>query len=195
MALRDYCDDSLTDKNTVHSYLDVYEELFSSKKKSATHILEIGIGPYPPNGGSILMWAEYFKNAEIHTADIISIDQVSLDLVRHPRIYLHTSNNAYNERFIENRFLNKGILFDILIDDGPHTLDSMISFLTQYSSLLKSDGILVIEDVQEVEWMEILQAATPHSLKPYIRIVDRRDVKGRYDDMMFIIDLSNHSTV
>jgi hypothetical protein len=195
MALHDYCNDHLTDKNTVHSYLDVYEELFSSKKESATRVLEIGIGPYPPNGGSILMWAQYFKNAEVHAADLISIDQVNSDLICHPRIYLHTSNNAYNEHFIENRFRNKGILFDVLIDDGPHTLVSMISFLTQYCSLLKPDGIMVIEDIQEVEWMDILKAATPIGWRPHIRMVDRRGIKGRYDDMMFVIDLSNHSTI
>jgi cephalosporin hydroxylase len=190
MTLRAYCNDSLTDKDTVHSYVDVYEALFSSKRDSATHVLEIGIGPYPPNGGSILMWAQYFKNAEIHAADIISMDQVNSDLVHHPRIHLHCSTNAYHERFVENRFLNKEVRFDILVDDGPHTLESMVSFLTLYSPLLKSDGILVIEDVQEISWMEILRAATPAPLKPYVHVVDLRSMKGRYDDMMFVIDLS-----
>lgn len=189
--LSTYCDDRFTDKNTVHSYIDVYESLFSSKKDSARHVLEIGIGPYMPNGGSILMWASYFPNAHIHTADIIHIDQVNTDLIDHPRIYLHTSNDAYHKKFFTNTFLSKEMKFDILIDDGPHTLESMIQFITLYSQLMKEDGILVMEDVQQFDWISILKMCTPEELKPYIEVYDRREVKGRYDDIMFVINKSS----
>ena len=36
-------DDTRTDKNTVHSYLDLYQELLSSRKNSAKSVLEVGI--------------------------------------------------------------------------------------------------------------------------------------------------------
>ena len=187
--LSDYCDDRFTDKNTVHSYIDLYQTLFESKKESATHILEVGIGPIShQNGGSITMWADYFMNAQIHTADIISIDQVRKELLDHPRIHLHTSNNAYNMNFFTNTFLSKGLKFDMLLDDGPHTLESMIDFVTMYSQLLKDDGILVVEDVQNIKWLDALRGVTPDVLKPYIRVYDRRDVKGRYDDIVFTIN-------
>lgn len=189
--LASFCEDYYTDKNTVHSYIEVYQQLFESKKYSAKNVLEIGIGPYMPNGGSIKMWAGYFPNAQIHAADVISIDQVNTDLIDHPRIHLHTSNDAYNNKFFTNRFLSKGIKFDILVDDGPHTLDSMIQFITMYSKVLKEDGILVIEDVQQFEWMDRLRECTPEDLKPYIQIYDRREVKGRYDDLMFVINKSS----
>ena len=68
MNLITFCDDTLTDKNTTHSYIEAYEELFSAKKETATHVLEIGIGPYMPNGGSILMWAGYFSQAKAEIA-------------------------------------------------------------------------------------------------------------------------------
>lgn len=56
MSLINYCDDRLTDKNTSHSYVEVYEKLFAAKKESATHVLEVGIGSIPHwNGGSIKM--------------------------------------------------------------------------------------------------------------------------------------------
>ena len=108
MELINYCDDRLTDKNTSHSYVEVYQKLFASKKESATHVLEIGIGSIPYwNGGSIKMWADYFTNAQIHAPDIVNIDIVYPDIISHPRIYLHTSNDAYNDRFFENTFLSK----------------------------------------------------------------------------------------
>lgn len=187
--LTDYCDNGLTDKNTVHSYLEVYQSLFEKKQLTATQVLEVGIGPYiDSNAGSIRMWAKFFPNADVHGCDVISIDNVHPCVINHPRIHLHTSNNAYNQKFIATKFTSKGITFDIVVDDGPHTLESMIQFITLYLPLLKADGILVIEDVQDIAWLETLTQVTPDAFKPYIQKYDRRSVKGRYDDIMFVIN-------
>jgi hypothetical protein len=187
--LSDYCDDRLTDKNTVHSYIDLYQELFQSKRESAVNILEIGIGPaMHMNGGSIQMWADYFYKAKVHAVDIIPIDQVNPSLISHPRIHLHTANDAYNVNFFKNTFLSKNLVFDILLDDGPHTLISMVTFIKLYSRVMKHDGILVIEDVQDITWAETLRENTPPELQPYVEIYDRREVKGRYDDIVFVIN-------
>ncbi len=185
--LAHYCNDRLTDKNTVHSYIDLYQALLAHKKDTATHILEVGIGPYQPNGGSILMWAGYFQNAEVHALDIISINDVHSELISHPRIHLHTKQDAYNPLIVKNTFSSKGMKFDMVLDDGPHTLDSMTQFIRLYSPLLKDDGILIIEDVQAIEWMDTLREATPDALKAGIEVYDRRSVKGRYDDLVFVI--------
>ena len=187
--LTDCCDNGLTDKNTVHSYLEVYEALFQKKKFTAQRVLEIGIGPIPyQNGGSIRMWSMYFPNADIHTCDIIPLDHVHPCLIDHPRIFLHTSNNAYSMNFVTNTFSSKNMKFDILVDDGPHTLASMIDFLRMYLPLLKDDGILVIEDVQDISWIDNLREMTDEPWKPFIEVYDRRSVKGRYDDIMFVIN-------
>ena len=187
--LSDYCDNKLTDKNTIHSYLDVYQSLFEKKRLSATQVLEVGIGPYiVSNAGSIKMWADFFPNADVHGCDIISIDTVNQCVMNHPRIHLHTSSNAYNPNFIMTKFTSKGITFDIVVDDGPHTLESMIHFIKLYIPLLKEDGILVIEDVQDIAWIKTLTQTTPDEFKPYIQTYDRRQVKGRYDDIMFVIN-------
>ena len=51
-----------SDKNTSHSYLPTYEQLFRSKIETAENVLEVGIGNfYEKNGGSILLWSQYFK--------------------------------------------------------------------------------------------------------------------------------------
>ena len=187
--LSDYCDDRLTDKNSTHSYIDLYQDLFGSKKESATHILEIGIGPTAHmNGGSISMWADFFTKAHIHAVDIISIDKVNPNIIGHPRIHLHTSNDAYNINLFKNTFLSKNLVFDILLDDGPHTLESMIVFVKLYTRVMKHDGILAIEDVQDIEWIDKLREVTPRELLPYVEVYDRRDVKGRYDDIVFVIN-------
>lgn len=191
MSLINYCDDRLTDKNTSHSYVEVYEKLFAAKKESATHVLEVGIGSIPYwNGGSIKMWADYFTNAQIHAPDVINIDIVYPDLISHPRIYLHTSNDAYNDKFFENTFLSKNMKFDIVIDDGPHTLESMIKFINTYSKIMKDDGILVVEDLYDMSWSSKLLENTPQELIKYVKVFDRSKVKGRHDDILFVIDKS-----
>jgi len=187
--LTDFCDNGLTDKNTVHSYLPVYEMLFASKRLTATDVLEIGIGPAPhQNGGSIRMWHLYFNNATIHACDIIHINDVHRCIVDVPRINLYASTDAYTPAFTVNVFLMKNIKFDILLDDGPHTLPSMLSFINLYLPLLKDDGILAIEDVQDITWINALRTATPDALKPYIEVYDLRSVKGRWDDIIFVIN-------
>src|SRR6185369_13519508 len=45
------------DKGTVHSYIEVYEELFAPYRKKAKNILEIGL----MSGESLRMWTEYFS--------------------------------------------------------------------------------------------------------------------------------------
>jgi hypothetical protein len=191
MSLVDLVDNSKTDKNTSHSYLPLYEKLFSHKRDSATHVLEIGIGPQEGmNGGSIKLWRDYFTVADIHTVDIIPMNLVYPLIQNDPRIHLHTEKNAYDNSFVSSTFGDNNIKFDILIDDGPHTLDSMKSFIQLYAKYMKDDGILVIEDIQDIKWIPTLKFVTPLGLKEYIEIYDLRKNKGRYDDIVFVINKS-----
>jgi hypothetical protein len=191
MSLVDLVDNNRTDKNTLHSYLPLYDSLFSKKKDTATNILEVGIGPFKAsNGGSIKLWRDYFTNARIFAIDILPLDQVYDLIKKDHRIQLYTNTNAYDMNFVHNTFINNNIKFDMVLDDGPHTIESMIQFVSLYSNLLKDDGILVIEDVQDFSWIEILTRTTPNHLKQFIEVYDLRANKGRYDDIVFVINKS-----
>ena len=79
MSLLKLVDNSRTDKNTVHSYLDLYQSLLSKKKFTAKNVLEIGIGDGNQgvtNGGSIKLWNDFFINAKVHALDICHINNV-----------------------------------------------------------------------------------------------------------------------
>ena len=78
----------------------------------------------------------------------------------------------------------------MMIDDGPHTLESMKQFIKLYSQVMTNDGILIIEDIPKWEWIEILTNETPKNLKEFIKSYDLRNIKGRYDDIVFTIDKS-----
>ena len=78
----------------------------------------------------------------------------------------------------------------MILDDGPHTLESFIMFIKLYSDLLTDDGILVIEDIQYPQWLKIMYDNVADELKPYIEIYDLRKNKNRYDDILFVINKS-----
>jgi len=190
MSLEDLADNNRTDKNTTHSYLPLYQKLLVKKKETAKNVLEVGI----QNGGSIKLWHDFFINANVYGLDIEHIDSKNInvtDIVNNEKIILHTSCDAYNKEFFYNNFLNKNIKFDFILDDGPHTLQTMVEFIYYYSQLMTDDGILIIEDVQSWDWISILISEVPENLKEFIKVYDLRDIKGRYDDIVFTIDKLN----
>lgn len=184
MSLVSLIDNSRTDKNTTHSYLDLYEKLLCSKKETALNVLEIGID----RGGSIKLWSDYFPNATVYGLDIMHIDTIWDGLKNNDKIILYTSSDAYDEKFFNDTLLSKNIKFDMMLDDGPHTLDSMKKYITLYSQLLADNGVLILEDVADWNWIEQLKECVPDNLKEFVETYDLRQNKGRYDDIVFVIN-------
>jgi hypothetical protein len=193
MSLIELVNNSKTDKNTTHSYLELYQKLLISKKETAKNVLEVGIGNFgEKNGGSIKLWKDFFTNATIYGLDILPIDRVMDELLNDDRVILYTSSNAYDNNFFTTQFLNKNIKCDFMLDDGPHTLESMKQFIKLYSQIMTDDGILIIEDVQSCDWIDTLKNEVPDNLKQFIKVYDLRENKNRYDDIVFTIDKSNN---
>jgi len=187
MNLEEIVDNSRTDKNTVHSYLPLYQKLLINKRETAKNVLEVGIC----YGGSIKLWSDFFTNATVYGLDIMNMDDVWESIKNNEKIILHTSTNAYDNDFFSNNFLHKNIRCDFMLDDGPHSLESMVQFIKLYSQIMTDDGILIIEDVQSWDWIETLKDTVPENLKQCIKIYDLRPNKNRYDDIVFTIDKSN----
>jgi cephalosporin hydroxylase len=183
MSLIELVNNQKTDKNTVHSYLNLYESLLKNKKNSCKNVIEVGI----QWGGSIKLWHDYFPNATIYGCDIYDESNIWDKIKNNDRIKLFNSTNAYDPLFI-NKI--KDIRFDFALDDGPHTLESMIKFIELYLPLMEEDGILIIENVQDIKWLDILISFVPDELKKNIKTYDFRAVKNRYDDIVFVIDNS-----
>ena len=181
MNLEELVNNSRTDKNTVHSYLPLYQQLLISKKETAKHVLEVGIHL----GGSIKLWNDFFTNAMVYGLDIMDSKNVWEEIIN-DKIILHTSTDAYNHEFFNTHLSNKK--FDFMLDDGPHSLESMKQFIKLYSQIMTDDGILIIEDVQSWDWIELLKHEVPEHLRPFIKVYDLRHIKNRYDDIVFTID-------
>jgi hypothetical protein len=190
MSLIELADHTRTDKNTVHSYLELYQTLLAHKKDTAKNVLEIGI----LYGGSIKLWGDFFINAMVHAVDILPSTHIWDELKCKNNIVVYSSVDAYDDAFFTSHFLHN-IRFDMMLDDGPHTLESMTQFIKLYSQIMTEDGILIIEDVQSLEWIEHLRNAVPHHLKSFVNVYDLRSIKGRYDDIVFTIDKSKNRMV
>ncbi len=179
MNLRSLVDNSMTDKDTIHSYLDTYDNLFKEKRDTATNILEIGIA----EGGSLKLWRDYFNKANVYGIDIANKCLNDEDRIT----YLFNMNaSLFNTDYFNNKF-------DIIIDDGSHSLTDQCVFIEKYLPLLKDDGILIIEDVQDIQHLNIFTNITPLIFKPYIETYDLRENKGRYDEILFVINKNKMS--
>jgi cephalosporin hydroxylase len=156
--------------------LDKYDELFSPIKSTAKLVVEIGVH----KGGSIKLWDDYFEQAKVIGMDTTppSHHYSSVDLSS-PTIEIRICD-AYTEAV--SSFIKDA---DVIIDDGPHTLASQLKFLELYSSSVKVGGRLIIEDIQNPDTeIEMLRQATPTGFT--LEVDDRRNVKGRYDDVLMI---------
>ena len=76
----------------------------------------------------------------------------------------------------------------MIIDDGNHVLDSMKKAMELYLPMLKDDGIFIIEDLRDIQWLDILEGVTPLEDRKYIKKFDLRRNKNRWDDILFVID-------
>lgn len=178
-------DNSLTDKNTAHTYIDLYDTLFTPIRANASNILEVGIY----HGGSIQLWCDFFPRAHIYGVDICNLDFIKKESIKTDHnITLYTNTNAYDNNFIKEHFINKNIYFDMILDDGPHTLQSNIDLILLYSQLLTKNGIIVIEDIQNINYINILIENVPINLKKYIQVFDLRYLNNRYDNIVFVIN-------
>ena len=80
----------------------------------------------------------------------------------------------------------------MILDDGPHTLESMKTYVKYYSQLLTEDGILILEDIQSWDWIDIIKAEIPQELQQFVSTFDLRPNKNRYDDIVLVINKSKN---
>lgn len=162
-----------TDKTTVHSYGEFYDRALEPYRGRPIRLLEIGVD----RGGSLRLWDAYFEGQ----ADIVGVD---IDLSRLEATAEWSACFARGDAYTAEMAGSLGDL-DVIIDDGPHTLHSMLTLIDLYVPRLRPGGLMVIEDVQDWCWYESLMNAVPDGSRWEAH--DLRHVKGRYDDMLFVI--------
>lgn len=170
-----------SDKGTEHDYINgYYDAEFTPKKDYHIRIMEIGV----LNGESINLWQRYFDYAEILGVDIHITNQAKSNVNTSNRCGFLSDGSAYEQRFVDNYADNDW--WDYIIDDGPHTLQSQLSFIELYYPAIKKGGKLIIEDIQSKSDLETIEQRLKE-LKYKYKIFDLTANKGRYDDILIEI--------
>jgi len=172
------------DSKNGHSYVqNFYEKEFKKFKNKNISLIEIGIF----TGGSLKLWKEYFTNPKKIVGVDITTEYLS-DKYSNIEGIEYYFQNAYHVEFIK-KFEN----FDIIIDDGPHTLQSQIEVIRMYLPKLNKGGIFVIEDIQDYSWFnylieefKIISEGDLSEMCYETESLDFRETLGRSDDMMFL---------
>lgn len=139
-----------TDKVGSHHYTQHYMSHFKKFRYKPINLLEIGVGGYenPYYGGqSLRMWKRYFPLGKIFSLDIY--DKSSL---QEKRIQIFKGSQI-DRGFMEYVTEKIGAL-DIIIDDGSHVNEHVITTFKILFPKLKDGGIYVIEDTQTSYWKD-----------------------------------------
>ncbi len=165
------------DKGTVHSYVEVYEELFAPYRETARRVVEIGI----MGGHSLRMWEEYFPAAEVWGVDLCDQPFGGLADLR-PMIAEGTHKiallDATDPKQVEEVFGD--MTFDVIIDDASHQLSDQSKIWNNFKPRLSPGGIYVIEDIEDID------RDRPLFLTLGCRVLDRRHIKNRFDDVLVV---------
>jgi hypothetical protein len=163
-----------TDKGTIHDYIDgYYSNEFTPKKDNNLNLLEIGVN----RGYSIELWREFFNQILI-----VGLDNIKEYNEQHTNV-LYRITDAYTESELE--FYEDGI-FDYIIDDGPHSVQTQLFSINHYYNKLKQFGKLIIEDIQTDNDLRTLISRCKE-LNYEHKVFDLRLNKGRYDDIILEI--------
>lgn len=130
-----------------HNYHLHYADKFKDIRHKVRKVLEIGVF----RGHSMLMWKDYFPNAEIYGVDIEYTKHHfgvnALELCKdEPRIHLY-QYDACNVLNVKLLIQEIGGNFDVIIDDGSHHPYHQLFSLLHYTPYLKETGVFVVEDV------------------------------------------------
>ncbi|MBG6109813.1 hypothetical protein IWX84_000674 [Flavobacterium sp. CG_9.10] len=134
--------------NCIHKwihYFDIYDFWFNKYKNKPIVILEIGVY----QGGSLNMWRDYFgEEAQIFAIDINPMcKQFETEKTK---IFIGSQEDKEFLAYVKTQVPK----FDILIDDGGHTMNQQIVSFEELYSHIKDDGLYLCEDLHTSYWKE-----------------------------------------
>jgi predicted O-methyltransferase YrrM len=180
---------NVTNYRHCHPYTLFYDGLFKNKKEEHLKIAELGI----LDGASLLMWNEYFKNAEIYGFDI-SDELINKFKQNFNNQQIKLSNiNVTNKESIVNAFGNLNILYDIIIEDTTHQFEDQIRVIENTYLNLKPGGMLIIENIfksyNEMDYINRLTPILQHFQDYYFVELDHnnKNSTGWDNDKLFVL--------
>lgn len=124
-------------------YFEVYERHFEPYRNKPIRLLEFGVD----HGGSLQMWRHYFGPQ----AQIIGVDiDPACAALAEPGIEIVIGDQEDPE--LHRQLREKYGDFDIVIDDGGHTMPQMTLTFQEMYPAVKAGGVYVAEDLHCAYW-------------------------------------------
>lgn len=127
-------------------YFDVYERHLSRFINTSPSVLEIGI----QKGGSIHMWLDWFGAGT--TIVGVDIDPACASLDYPSSVQIAIGDQA-DKQFWQT-LLSTGIKFDVIVDDGGHTMNQQRVSLECLWNSLNEGGVYICEDTHTSYWAD-----------------------------------------
>lgn len=150
-----------SDKSTIHNYHILYSFIFNQLGENI-NILEIGMGTNNPDlvssmgmygtpGASLYAFREYLPKANIYGGDIDT--NILFESERIKTSYVDQLN-IETFKDLSNNFGN--IKYDLIIDDGLHSIGANLNTLLFALENVNKNGWIVIEDIHLINnWKSI----------------------------------------
>ena len=124
--------------NKALHYLELYNKYFNKLRGENIVVLEIGV----QSGGSLQMWKDYFGDS----AQIVGVD-IDSECLKHieDRIAIEIGSQQ-DEAFLDSIGQKWGG-FDIIIDDGGHTMQQEMKSFQHLWKYLRDGGVYSCEDL------------------------------------------------
>jgi demethylmacrocin O-methyltransferase len=144
IAIKHGADKATTHPVKGHGYALHYALFFEELRNRPIKFLEIGVG----GGESIRTWMEYFPNAMIYGIDMVSgtNEWNTVGSSPDPR-YRFTCGNQTDETFWKCFRVDCGGDWDVIVDDGGHFSDQIITSFDGLWQHVKSGGLYCVEDL------------------------------------------------
>jgi len=180
---------NVTNCRHCHPYTLFYEGLFKNKRDKNLKIAELGI----LDGASLLMWQEYFTNAEIFGFEYNNhLIQNFKQNFNNDRITL-ANIDVTNKDSIVKAFSEINEIYDIVIEDTTHQFEDQIRCIENIYQYLKPGGILIIEDIfksyNENDYITRLNDILHHFQDYYFIELDHvnKNSTGWNNDKLFVL--------
>ncbi|MDK2124344.1 class I SAM-dependent methyltransferase [Parachitinimonas caeni] len=126
-------------------YFDIYERHFAPFRHRPIKFLEIGVF----HGGSLQMWKHYFGDQ----AEIIGVD-INPKCKEFEEKNITIEIGSQEDRGFLKELVAKHGPFDIVLDDGGHTMSQQIVSFEELYPHVKQDGLYLCEDLHTSYYQE-----------------------------------------
>lgn len=192
---------------TRHGYSILYDKILSKYRSSPIRMLEVGICMEGTHGGqSVMMWREYFSDAQIYTFDIV--DMSDHRCIKEQKDVYFCMGDQSNRYHLDNMYKLFGSTnFDFIIEDGSHKHRDQIISLGKLFQFVKPGGYYFLEDLSVIG-EEVCCAKNDESTfflldfilnknidSPYLLKEEQEYLKDHIDNITLFPDIQNKYAV